>query len=187
MNKFLILGESIVKENLGYRGTYRAIPTYVTEMKKDSTINKMFDWYIQTGGQIGVVDDFQRAKKFAEAYLKLEKPIRFEVVRIIENSRDIEEGEELLGYDLSDSYHYSLLSWGLEIDKENDDSLRKIFPLLKLVKSFFKPKLNSNSLFQNIDDAQFCLDCLMALQHLRPNLWEGDEYNFEIVGLSTFS
>ncbi len=96
---------------------------------------------------------------------------------------------EFLGYDLSCGFHFSLLAQGLEVSEEQksswaeDSKLRILLPLVQLIAAHFVPKLNANTLFDSCQDAEFCLKCMMALQKLYPNLWEGDKAVFEIVGL----
>ena len=69
---------------------------------------------------------------------------------------------------------------------ESDDPiLRRISPLITLVESYFKPKLNRNGLFDAFADAVQCRDCMMALREKYiPNLWEHDESSdFQPVSL----
>ncbi len=185
MCDFLLLGENIVQDTLEYRGTYRSTSMYISEMSEDSDVNKWFIWYVQKGGKLGIINNIDKAKKIVTLYEKLPTPKTFEIVRIVKDVKEVPTEEEFIGYDLSDSYHYSLLSWGLEIDNDTTGyGFEKIDPLLSLTKSYFKPKLNKNGLFYNKDDAKFCLDCMMSLQEIKPDLWEGEDYCFEIVGLS---
>jgi hypothetical protein len=109
------------------------------------------------------------------------------VVRILEVNELPPENEEFLGFDLSCGCGCSLLSWGLDIDKEKEDEerlLKQISPLIRVVKKHFKPLLNKNSLFDDSETANFCLECLMALQDIVPGIFENEEMIFEVIGLS---
>jgi hypothetical protein len=81
----------------------------------------------------------------------------------------------------------------LEIDRywnpefNQDLRLETLQPLLRLVREHFQPLLNANGLFADGATAEFCLACMMALQRVRPNLWENDDVVFDVVGLSLIS
>jgi hypothetical protein len=187
MDKFLILGTNIVEGYANYRGTYRTVPNYVNNQSEDSIVNKHFMWYLNEGDQLGIIKNLEKAKKMVGLYEKLNPPQKFEIVRILEDKEKQKNGEEFLGFDISSNYGYSLLSWNLDIglkNYQNDEILQKIRPLVNLVREYFKPKLNRYSLFNDIDTAQFCLDCMMSLQKIRPGFWENEEVRFEIIGLS---
>ena len=187
MNRLLILGTNVIDGYDHYKGTYRTSPYYVEELPEDSEVNKLFFWYIGDGDELEIISDINKAKKIVELYRNLSPPQLFEVVRVLELNEIPPENEEFLGYDLSCGYYYSLLSWALDIEnkgEEEDRVLKQISPLLNLVKKNFKPLLNKNCLFDDAETAKFCLECLMALQDIRPGLFENEEALFEVVGLS---
>jgi hypothetical protein len=65
-----------------------------------------------------------------------------------------------------------------------DGRLGVIEPLVVLAREHFRKILNPNGLFDELEDARFCLDCFGALDQLRPGLWENDPFEFyQIVGV----
>ncbi len=96
---------------------------------------------------------------------------------------------EFLGYDLSNGLHFSLLTQGLSLSKEqqarwsDDEKLSVLFPLFRLIETHFAPRLNAHLLFDAYEDTKRCLECMLSLQTLYPNLWESDTACFEIVAL----
>jgi hypothetical protein len=187
MNRFLILGTNMLDGYDHYKGTYRMNPGYIEELSEDSEINQLFFWYMEVGDELGIISDIHKAKKIVELYKNLIPPQIFEVVRILEVNEPPPGNEEFLGFDLSCGYGCSLLSWGLDIDKEGEEEDRlhkQISPLIRLVKKHFKPLLNKNSLFDDSETAKFCLECLMALQDIVPGIFENEEMIFEVIGLS---
>lgn len=184
----LILGCGACTESPVYRGTDRSVPHYVTGLSDDHPANKAFLWYIAEGGEDGIVHDLAKAQELVEAYRNLQPPQYFEVVEITVRNQPPITHSQLLGFDLSTGYE-SLLTTGLEIVKKPpegtlvNDPLLIIWPLLKLIKQYFQTKLNANGLFNDYTTAQFCLDCMLALQTIRPNLWENEQVKFEVYGL----
>lgn len=185
----LLILEYRPKNDSAYRGTYRAPPSYVDEVDRQHSVNQAFIWYSQEGYRDGAVHDLEKARKLVEEYRRLEPPRLFEIVAVTRNEELPRIRSQFLGYDISAGYYYSLLSWGLRYDREppatmkEDDAYHILRPLLRLAQAHFRPQLNSNGLFVSYDTAQFCLDCLMALQEIRPGLWENEEVEFEVVGL----
>lgn len=188
----LILSQSTNSKSPAYRGTYRDVPHYVEGLGDDHEVNRAFFWYVGEGGERGVIHDLQRAQQLVEAYSRLQPPKYFEIVEITKGSYPPTTKGEFLGFDLSTG-HYSLLSWGLEIDHKPsdhlpiDDPLWILQPLLRLAKEYFQPRLNLNGLFDDYETANFCLNCMMALQKLRPGLWENEGVNFGVFGLQRVS
>jgi hypothetical protein len=172
-----------------YRGTDRMTPYYVDEVDQDHPVNQAFFWSIEEGGDLGIVHDLHTARELVQLYRKIEPPQCFEIVQVVDQNDTLEDSAELLGFDIAAGFNYSLLGWHLEIDREpkpeweHDQTLKTIQPLLKLVKAYFQPRLNVNGLFSDWSTAFFCLDCMMALQRVRPNLWENDDVVFDVVGL----
>ena len=189
--KLLILGSPTTIEAPAYRGTERTTPFYHEELEEEHEVNQAFFWYCSEGGEEGLVYDLVKAKELVRAYRQLDPPQYFEVVTVNTRLTPPNEGvqSQFLGFDLSAGYRYSLLSWGLEIDRQplpdlpEDDPYRTLQPLLRLVKSFFQKQLNSNGLFSDFHTANFCLECMMALQKIRPGIWENEDVEFEVVDL----
>ncbi len=185
----IIRGRAQYSSSPSYRGTYRSTPHYVDNAGPEHEVNQLFRWYCDEGGDLGVVHELEKARKLVAAYSRLDPPQHLEIIEVTTDSREPEVGGEFLGYDLSAGFNYSLLSWGLEIDREPPAELSRkdapwvLQPLLRLTKRYFQPQLNTNGLFEDYNTAQFCLDCMMALQKLRPGLWENEQVVFEIVGV----
>ena len=145
--------------------------------------------YLKARDELSVVSDLAKAQKLVDIYSQLEPPQYYEVVEVSEGPNEPISKGEFLGFDLSCALHFSLLSWGLNLCREpstelpENDMLQVINPLICLVERYFKPQLNGNLLFNRYDTANFCLECMMTLQRIRPNLWESDTAKFEIVGL----
>ena len=136
-----------------------------------------------------MIHDLEKAKAMAAAYALACPDQHYEIVEATYDSPPETQSNQLLGYDLSAGYGFSLLSWGLDIgrkpvdDLPSDDPLRILQPLICLVREFFQPQLNESGLFDDQEMANFCLRCMMALQQVRPSLWEDEEVVFELVGL----
>lgn len=182
-----------------YRGTYRGSPPYCEYLPEDSEYNQLAIWYWEVVEAFGVRDDLGKTSRLFKLLRDDLARAEFELIeakRIGEKPRL--EGL-LLGYDLSWSFSISLLSWGLNlvgIVNETKDKRRlnrqmreelyvplAIRDLIALVEAHFKPMLNEHCLFSDVETAQFCLRSMMALQTLRPNLWEGENATFEVVAL----
>jgi hypothetical protein len=170
-----------------YRGTDRATPYYCDDLGDEHPVNKAFFWYCSEGGELGLVHDLVRARELVLAYRQLRPSQHYEILAV--TKEDVPPiGGKIVGFDLSAGYKYSLLGWKLEIDRDShdlpaDDEYWLIHPILRLIKEFFQPQLNSNGLFDNFAVAKFCLGCMIALQKIRSNLWENDNVRFEVVGL----
>jgi hypothetical protein len=168
-----------------YRGTYRAHPTYFEPLPSEHEINKLFHWFLEEGGEDGVVHDLPRAFRYAQLLNQNVTGIKqFEVVEVtdVETSQI---GLDLLGFDLSAGYNNSLLSWGLERQPGVNGLSEPIRELVDLVCRSYGPRLNPNGLFQEPGPALECLRSMDALQSLSPNLFEGGELKgkFSVVGL----
>jgi len=204
--KFLILNgprTPRAASNPRYRGTYRAHPTYCDAVPESHEINKHFFWFLEEGGESGVVHDLTKASRYAEllnAHLTAFNPpfTRFEIVEACDGGESSQSRGQLLGYDLSADYNNSLLSWGLETetkvapsgDQTVDPSRGGTLPepiqeLYTLIQQFYAPQLNQNGLFHTPEVASQCLRSMDALQQLAPNLYEGIDLrpNFSAVGI----
>lgn len=177
------------KESSQYRGTERITPYHIDELGDEHKVNKAFLEYCSEGNEYGIVHNLTKAKELIEVYRQLDPPQHFEIVEVTADKYPPETQSKFLGFDLSSGYHYSLLSWGLDIDREPpddmaiDDKFLTLQPLLRLTKKYFQPRLNLSGLFEDYDTANFCLECMLAMQKIRPGLWENDEVKFEVIGL----
>lgn len=170
--------------NPSYRGTYRAHPYYCDQFPESHEVNQVFLWFIEEGGELGVVHDMEKARNLVELYRKCTGE-QFEVVEVTTERDPPFVGTDFLGFDLSCGFNNSLLWWGLDLQRQGHqmkDNERVLNPLLRLVEEFFRPKLNSNGLFADCDTAAFCLECMTALQKIRPGLFEGNG-EYEVVGV----
>ena len=170
-----------------YRGTYRAHPTHCDELPDHSEINQLFFWFLEEGGQLGMVRDLGKALRFAElwnARLKEEHP--FEVIEVADGDAPPESGGHFIGFDLSSGYNNSLLSWGLKLSVATNQLAEPVRDLCDLLRRHYAPQLNGQGLFQNYEAASGCLRSMTKLQGLSPNLFAGgDLREFRPVGLYT--
>ncbi len=132
--------------NPSYRGTHRAVPSHCDDMPDDEEINELFFWYLEEGGEEGVVRNRAKALRFAELWnRRLPRDRQFEVVEVIGDSVAPSGGGRVLGFDISSGLAgYSLLVGGLaEIPKTKPvpDAIRK---LANLLARFYRPKLNEH-------------------------------------------
>jgi len=71
-------------------------------------------WFLEEGGELGVVRDLSNALRFAELWnTRLKPEDRFEVVEVVDGDANPKGNGYFLGFDLSSGYNNSLLSWGL--------------------------------------------------------------------------
>lgn len=185
--KLLILGDPVNRAHTRYRGAYRRMPYYHDEFPEDHPVNQAFLWLVDEGGESGIVGDLAKASNLVSVYHSWTGE-EFEIVEVVFPPEEPVVGSRLLGYDIC-NYWYSLLSWGLEFERsselevQRDPGMQIIDPLLQLLGEYFRPRLNGNGLFDDSETAAFCLECMMALQRVRPNLWENDTVVFNVVGL----
>lgn len=168
-----------------YRGTSRAHPTYCDALPEDHEINRLFHWFLEEGGELGVVRDRKKALRFAElrnSYLPASG--HFEVVEVTDGAEPPEVGGLFMGYDLSEGYNNSLLVWELRSFLSGNSLAQPIRELCDLLSRYYSPQLNGQGLFQTVEMASLCLKSMTALQDLSPNLFEGgDLRRFKVVGL----
>jgi len=190
---FLILER---RPNLGprfvdpaYRGTLRRPPSYRDEVPESHEVNQLFQWYLDEGGESGVVHNFDRAQAYATKLNRLSSEAEFEVVRVARNAAESEQAGYFLGFDISAGFYASLIRNILLPDSVAhaktgdtfDDGVRQ---LSKLHRSYFWPFLNEFRLFDDFDKASFCLRTLVALNDCRPNWIEGSNLSeYQIVAL----
>jgi hypothetical protein len=168
-----------------YRGTYRAHPTHCAELSDASEINQLFFWFLEEGGELGVVRDLSKAQRFAELWnARLKQEDRFEVLEVVDGDATPESRGHFIGFDLSSGYNNSLLSWGLDRGDGVTQLTESVRELCDLLSRHYAPQLNTQGLFQTLDAASLCLRSMIALQSLSPNLFEGgDLREFRPVGL----
>lgn len=185
---FLVLGAN----NLGargarnYRGTCRERPPFATSLPADGEYNALFSWYCEAGGESGAVNDVAKAVRLTQLLRQALDRKEFELVEAVRAGDSVRLGGELLGYDLSCAWAYSLLSWGLDLSVAitREELPVAVRNLLALVEAHFKPLLNEHGLFRDERIATFCLQSMMALQAFRPGLWENeDSSDFEVVAV----
>ncbi len=182
MEKYLILGGTFSNCSRQYRGTYRISPSYVDDCPPDSPVNKYFQWFLQEGGERGIVSDRDQALNLVTEYGRLTPPQYFDVVRVIEDRCDIVSGDQFLGFDICSNLYYSPLAWEFLLNGDADFPAK---PLMQLLKTHFSPMLGKSGLFIDQVEATFCLRCILTLCSAWPNLFEGDNNRrFEVVGLS---
>ncbi len=173
-----------------YRGTYRAHPSHHDQLPDEHEINQLFFWFLEEGGELGVVRSVAKALRFAElwnAHLK-EKRDRFEVVEVTDENTHCESKGTFIGYDLSAGYNNSLLSWGLKSIVGSNRVAEPIEELYDQLGRHYAPQLNGQGLFQTWEVASVCLRAMTALQDLSPNLFEGGNLReFRPVGLYRIS
>lgn len=189
MVNLLILSKPTAAES-PYRGTYRAAPQHIDGLSHDDPANQLFFWSIRGRQDEAVVHDLVRARALVQAYARLEPPQHFEIVEVVSAGGSPNVGTNLIGFDLAATAYYSLLFNELESLRMEHEPLAHqpdlfpvIRPLMLLVWEYFRPQLNECWLFDTPDAAQFCLDCMNALQQIRPHLWEDKSVVFEVVGL----
>ncbi len=168
-----------------YRGTYRAHPTHCDEVPDDHEINKLFFWFLEEGGELGVVRDVSRALRFAELWNeRLGETDRFEVVEVTDGNTRPQSNEKFIGFDLSAGYNSSLLSSGLKQFPGVNELMEPVRELWDLGTRHYAPQLNGQGLFQTLEVASLCLRTMIALQDISPNLFEGGNLReFRPVGL----
>lgn len=173
------------RQNPLYRGTYRAHPTHCDTVSDNEEINRLFFWFLEEGGELGVLRTASKAMRFAALWNeRLPKEHQFEVVEVANENEHSQNGGNFLGYDLSAGYNNSLLSSGLRMFSGASQLNEPIRELLDLINRHYAPQLNGQGLFQTFEIASMCLRSMIALQDLRPNLFEGGNLrDFGPVGL----
>lgn len=178
--KFLILNGSRDQRTTyhpHYRGTYRSDPSHCDEVSDDDEINRLFFWFLEEGGELGVVRDLAKAQRFAELWnARLKQPERFEVVEVSDaEAEPLYHGGTFMGFDLSAGYNNSLLPGGLRPSMQAQKLPEPIRELCDLMSRHYAPQLNAIGLFQTLEIATLCLRSTIALQDLSPNLFEGGD------------
>ena len=172
-----------------YRGTDRTHPTYCDAAPRDHEVNQLFMWYLEEGGELGVVHNLTKAKRYCEL-CNIYFPYRhFELIEVTDGDVSATSGDTFRGFDISNGYNNSLLWWEFSEPAEIANNVsEEIAVLVRVVHSFFAPRLNQYGLFQSFEDASLCRRAMIALQYFSPGLYEGGDLSeFEVVGLYSFS
>lgn len=186
MNLLILNGPSSPKpdQNPLYRGTDRAHPTYCDWLPEEHEINRFFFWFLEEGGESGVVHDWEKAIRYAELLRQHVNGQFFEVIEVVDNSATPNCGGQFLGFDLSLHYNSSLLTSGLQSSPGLILLSEPIRVICELFFRFYGPKLNESGLFDAHESATSCLRSMMALQTLSPNLFEGEDLKrFAVIGI----
>lgn len=172
-----------------YRGTYRSHPSHCEQLPDDHEINRLFFWFIEEGGQSGVVADLPKAQRFAKLWnARLKDSQRFEVVEAADPDTSPSQTGTFIGFDLSAGYNNSLLAEGLKQSVCTKQLPEPIRELWDLTSRHFAPQLNSAGLFQTLEIATLCLRSMIALQVLSPDMFEGGDLRaFQPVRLHAIS
>jgi len=170
-----------------YRGTKRFFPCYVNKVDVSHSANQAYFLYLQSRNKDDFLHDIAIAREVVKAYETLIPKEFYEIIEVTEGKASPESPENVfLGYELSDSY-YSLITALIAQNRESDDRPWEIgvpkFAVLfdRLIVDYFKPKLNKYLLFDSYDDAEYCLECMMAILELAPQFYESGEY--KVVGI----
>ena len=172
-------------ECFSYHGTYRAHPTYCETLPEGHEINRLFFWFLQTGSELGVVEDAKKALRFAELWnTQLTGQGRFEVVEVTDGDSGSESGGTFMGFDLSAGYNNSLLRCGLKSGARPAGISQSVWDDWELIRRSYIPQLNSAGLFGTVVTASDCLQSMIALQDTSANFFEGgDLRRFQVTGL----
>jgi hypothetical protein len=186
MNLLLLNGPSSPEPNRNplYRGTDRAHPTYCHSLPERHEINKFFFWFLEEGGELGVVHDLEKAERYAQLLRMHVKGQSFEVIEVVDEGAAPSCGSQFLGFDLSAHYNISLLRWGLKSLPALNQLPEAIHNLCELINRCYGPQLNGSGLFDAHDVATSCLQSMIALQTFFPSLFEGGELKrFNAIGV----
>ena len=171
-----------------YRGLYRAEPTFCESLPENHELNRMLLSYMNATVDTDALEDLQKARALVSLYQEYVET-SLEILEIVTPGQPPISGKQFLGYDLVFGFSLSLLCWGLQTiiapphqgGRANSDASSPIHVLARLINMHFQPLLNKNGLFHNLDDARFCLDCMMAIQDISQGFYEYGQYR--VVGL----
>jgi hypothetical protein len=168
-----------------YRGTYRAHPTFCDALPENDEINRLFFWFLEVGGELGVVDDLDKALRFAALWNnQTARQGHFEVVEVTAGTAVPESGGKFLGYDLSAGYNNSLLRSGLKSGTRPGTVSDSVWRAWESAQASFAHELNDACLFQTYQRADDCLEAMAKIQDASPGFFEGcDLRRFEVTGL----
>ena len=188
--KLLILQKPLPNGTPVYRGTERSEPYYVDTQDADQPINLAFLRYtkIRYSNYEYNTQTIFDLHQIINLYRQLNPPQIYELVEVTENTEASIVCTAFLGFDISYLFDDSLLHNRLSICQDmlfNENIDKIIHPLKCLVENYFQPRLNKDGLFSNYTDANFCLECMMALQGIRRNLWAASDELYRVVGIWT--
>lgn len=174
--KFLILNgprDSRTPSGTSYRGTYRMHPRYFGHLPRNHELNQFFLWFLEEGGESGVIENWGKAAEYVNALNKVAEAESFELIEITLPNATPRVAEIFLGLDISSGYNSSLLWWGLRPTPSLQNVPASVTPLLELLGTKYAPALNSNGLFESFDIAEECLSLMDAVQDEIPSFFEG--------------
>lgn len=126
-----------------YRGTYRAHPTFTDAYPDHHPVNLLFAWFIDEGGENGVVRNLERALEYSRVLNACScSQSHYEVVEVVSRDEEPESCGTLLGYDLSSGCSNSLLYYGLNYDTNSPGLSLDTRDLLENIQHRFSPLLN---------------------------------------------
>jgi hypothetical protein len=143
-----------------------------------------FLWFLEEGGELGVVHDLEKARRYSELLKLHVKDQSFELIEVVDDRATPSCGGQFLGFDLSSHYNSSLLTWGFESLPGLHGLPGPIHDLCELLNRSYGPQLNASGLFDAYDIATSCLRSMIALQMLSANLFEGGGLaEFAVIGV----
>jgi hypothetical protein len=180
----LILKKSLSADRdaaAGYRGTERTHPMHFRNLPDTHVANQLFFWFLEEGGERGVVHDLKRAKKLVELLNLFGESVFFEIVQVGTERAATPGKGGFLGFDVSAGFNNSIIR--RFVLREPGDPVAKtasaddlaLCELSTLHRRFFTQKLNDHRLFQHYEDADFCLRAARALNTLRPGWIESTD------------
>ena len=177
----------ILKKSLGpsvndlpaYRGTERGHPVHFGNLPDSHVANELFFWFVEEGGERGVVHDLKKAKQLVELLNLFGDTVFYELVQVGTERAVVPGKGGFLGFDVSAGFNNSVIRRVL-LQQQRKDSPKAssaeecaVWELSRLHRQFFSSRLNDHQLFNHHDDAEFCLQTVRALNTLRPSWMEG--------------
>ncbi|CAG1015751.1 hypothetical protein ANRL4_05580 [Anaerolineae bacterium] len=173
---------TLLANNQKYRGTYRPHPYFIDQFPETHPVNQAFLTFTSMRDNLSI----DQAKQIAAIYAQyvVSPQSQFECIVIGSPGEFVENGEHL-GFDIAHAHYYSLILDGLLYDPPAGRPRQPLVvdPLSNLLKVHFRPRLNEHRLFPNLQDALFCLECMMALQAIIPHLYAHPDDIFEVVSM----
>lgn len=179
---YQILGKPDPCHAPNYRGIGRSVPViYRDDLPEDHPVNRAFLEYVQVHGER--LSTREAALRLGEAFRQAGEAC--DIVQVdLAGSKPQEPVPGLLGYDIAQYGHYSLLSTGLREMTHTSPSPRPLDAIFRLIHAYFRPLLNENGLFSTWLDARFFLDVVEAVSAVAPGTWESEGHEqFEIMQL----
>ena len=190
MNLLILDGAPDKREgyNPAYRGTYRAHPTYTKSVPDSHEVNLLFRWFLQEGGELGVLHDSERTFRFCKLLNATKTQGLFEVIEATQPTETAHLDGRFLGFDLSSGFNNSLLAAGLRVSPISERLPPSVQEQLHALAGRFGPALNEYGLFPAVELAASCRTSMIALQDTSPNLFEGgDLHEFAPLGIHVVS